>query len=124
MVGNLRRDSHHHLCANITMVPWTHLIRFVAIEDHQIHLGQLVDTSRDVGQDSVNGKDIAAYLIDGNVFDGRVTDQIYHVKQVSEPHQGRHRNMRKGSKSIDPIDSLSSSCCHRYRVNNVTTFVV
>ncbi|KJK68171.1 Fumarylacetoacetate FAA hydrolase family protein [Aspergillus parasiticus SU-1] len=67
------------------MTPWTHLIRFIAIEDHQIHLGQLVDPSRDIGLDSVNGKDIAAYLIDGGVFDGRVTDQIYYVKQLLSP---------------------------------------
>ncbi|KAL5040847.1 hypothetical protein BDW71DRAFT_201843 [Aspergillus fruticulosus] len=67
------------------MASWTHLIRFIAIEDHQIHLGQLVDPSRDVGLDSVNGIEIAAYLVDGSIFDGRVTSQIYHVKQLLSP---------------------------------------
>lgn len=65
------------------MPSWTHLIRFIAAEDNQVHLGQLVDTSRDVGQDSVEGVEIAAKLINGTIFDGRVTDVVLHVKQVA-----------------------------------------
>ncbi|GKZ26579.1 hypothetical protein AbraIFM66951_002822 [Aspergillus brasiliensis] len=64
---------------------WTHLIRFIAVEDSQTHLGQLVDPSRDVGEDSVNGVNIAAYLINGDIFTGRVTSQILHVKQLLSP---------------------------------------
>jgi hypothetical protein len=64
------------------MPQWTHLIRFVAVEDDQIHLGQLVDTSRDVGLDSVNGVEIKAYLITGDVFSGKVTHHVYTVKKV------------------------------------------
>lgn len=64
------------------MPSWTHLIRFIAVEDSQVHLGQLVDTSRDVGQDSVEGIEIAAKVIDGTIFDGRITDEVMHVKQV------------------------------------------
>lgn len=64
------------------MPPWTHLIRFIAVEDSLVHIGQLVDTSRDVGRDSVDGVQIAAYVIDGTIFDGRVTKEIMHVKQV------------------------------------------
>lgn len=62
---------------------WTHLVRFVATEDNHIRLGQLVDTNRDVGKDSVNGVEILVYLIEGSIFDGRVTDKIMHVKQVT-----------------------------------------
>lgn len=58
------------------------MIRFVAVEDSLVHLGQLVDTSRDIGRDSVDGVEIAAYVIDGTIFDGRVTDDVMHVKQV------------------------------------------
>ena len=65
------------------MTFWTHFIRFIAVEDSQVHLGQLVDTSRDVGRDSVEGVEIAANVIEGTIFDGRVTDEIMHVKQVS-----------------------------------------
>ena len=65
------------------MANWTHLIRFIALEDGHIHLGQLVDTSRDIGLDSLNGKEISAYLIDGSIFDGRVTNRVFNVKQVS-----------------------------------------
>jgi hypothetical protein len=65
------------------MPSWTHLVRFIAVEDSQEHLGQLVDTARDVGKDSFEGIKIAVYLIDGTMFDGRVTEQILHVKTVS-----------------------------------------
>ncbi|KAL2801097.1 hypothetical protein BJX66DRAFT_346042 [Aspergillus keveii] len=65
--------------------PWTHLVRFIAIEDNHIHLGQLIDTSRDVGRDSVDGKEIAVYKIDGTIFDGRVTDRILHARQLLSP---------------------------------------
>ena len=64
------------------MSSWTHLVRFIAVEDSQEHLGQLVDTTRDVGLDSAEGKEIAVYLIDGTIFDGKVTKEILHVKQV------------------------------------------
>ncbi|CAG7918066.1 unnamed protein product [Penicillium olsonii] len=67
------------------MTFWTHLIRFIAVEDSQVHLGQLVDTSRDVGRDSVEGVEIAANVIEGTIFDGRVTDEIMHVKQILAP---------------------------------------
>jgi hypothetical protein len=62
---------------------WTHLVRFIATEDNHIHVGQLVKTNRDAGKDSVKGVDILVYLIEGSIFDGRVTDKIMHVKQVT-----------------------------------------
>ncbi|KAJ5976214.1 2-keto-4-pentenoate hydratase [Penicillium waksmanii] len=65
------------------MPSWTHLIRFIAVEDSLVHLGQLVDTSRDIGKDSTNGVQIAAYVIQGTIYDGRVTGEIMHVKQAS-----------------------------------------
>lgn len=66
------------------MPSWTHLIRFIAVEDSLVHLGQLVDTSRDIGQDTINGVRIAAYVIQGTIYDGRVTEEIMHVKQASK----------------------------------------
>lgn len=65
------------------MTSWTHLIRFIAVEDHEIHLGQLVDTSRDIGLDSWNNIRIQAYLIHGTIFNSVVTKHILTVKQVS-----------------------------------------
>lgn len=65
------------------MPDWTHLIRFIAVEDSLVHLGQLVDVTRDIGRDSVDGVEIAAYVIEGTIFDGKVTKDILHVKQVS-----------------------------------------
>ncbi|KAJ5606471.1 2-keto-4-pentenoate hydratase [Penicillium lagena] len=67
------------------MPSWTHLVRFIAVEDSQVHLGQLVDPTRDVGRDSVNGVEIAVYVIEGTIFDGRVTKEIMHVKQLLSP---------------------------------------
>ncbi|KAJ5281311.1 fumarylacetoacetate hydrolase [Penicillium angulare] len=67
------------------MPSWTHLIRFIAVEDSLVHLGQLVDTSRDIGRDSVDGVEIAAFVIDGSIFDGRVTTEVMHVKQLLSP---------------------------------------
>ncbi|KAJ5814681.1 hypothetical protein N7474_006458 [Penicillium riverlandense] len=67
------------------MPSWTHLVRFIAVEDSQVHLGQLVDPTRDVGRDSVNGVEISVYVIEGTMFDGRVTKEIMHVKQLLSP---------------------------------------
>lgn len=68
------------------MPSWTHLIRFIAVEDNLVHLGQLVDTSRDIGEDSVKGVQIAAYVINGTIYDGRATGKVMHVKQVGNPN--------------------------------------
>ena len=65
------------------MPSWTHLIRFIANEDNQIHLGQLLDTARDVGLDTYEGKEVKAYLINGSIFDGVITDTVLTVKSVS-----------------------------------------
>lgn len=66
------------------MPAWTHLIRFISLEDSQVHLGQLVDTTRDIGQDVKDGKSIAAYVIQGTIYEGRITEEILHVKQVRD----------------------------------------
>lgn len=63
---------------------WTHLIRFIAKEDGQVHLGQVdVDTNPDVGLAAFEGKDLAVQVISGSVYDGVVTSQTLHVAQVS-----------------------------------------
>ncbi|KAK9784305.1 putative 5-carboxymethyl-2-hydroxymuconate isomerase [Seiridium cardinale] len=67
------------------MPAWTHLVRFLAVEDDQVHLGQLVDTARDVGLDSVNGTEIKARLINGDIFNGKVTSHVYTVKKLLSP---------------------------------------
>lgn len=70
---------------------WTHLIRFVARQDGQVHLGQLVDTTRDVGLDSLASKTIQAYRIEGSIFDqdgaaaAKVTRDILTVKTLLSP---------------------------------------
>lgn len=63
----------------------THIIRFVAVEDGRVHLGQLTDTSQDVGLASVQGKRITAYEINGSIFNGEVTQNILNVKYLLSP---------------------------------------
>lgn len=61
---------------------WTHLIRFVAVEDGETHLGQLVDSSRDIGEDSISGVPIKAFRIEGSIHGGRVTEEVLQVSRV------------------------------------------
>lgn len=68
---------------------WTHLIRFIAEEDNQIHLGQIDPfIYTDVGLDNYNGTRIQAHLITGSIFDGTITDRIMTVKQVGLSEAG------------------------------------
>lgn len=62
---------------------WTHLIRFIAEEDGQIHLGQIDSAAYpDVGISTFEGQKVQAKLVTGSVFDGIVTNKVMHVKQV------------------------------------------
>ena len=64
----------------------THIIRFIAKEDHRVHLGQLIDPTRDVGLDSLEGRAIQAYLINGSIFNGEVRkNQILTVERLLSP---------------------------------------
>lgn len=62
---------------------WTHLIRFIAKEDGQIHLGQ-IDSAQfpDVGLAHFEGKDVSAKEVTGGLYDGAVTDRVLHVDKV------------------------------------------
>jgi hypothetical protein len=59
-----------------------HLIRFIAVEDEKEHLGQLVHTTRDIGEDFLSGVEIFAYRINGSIYDGEVTKEVMRVNQV------------------------------------------
>lgn len=63
----------------------THIIRFIAVEDGRVHLGQLTDTSRDVGLDSIQGTATTAYEINGTIFNGLVTENVLTVQQLLSP---------------------------------------
>lgn len=80
---------------------WTHLIRFIAKEDGQIHLGQIdATTYPDVGLASFEGKEITAKLIRGSVYDGTVTDEEMTVVKVCPPkvHSYRDGNTQKNQR--------------------------
>lgn len=67
------------------MATWTHLIRFVAIEDDLVHLGHLIDTTRDIGLDTISNVPVQAHLVEGSIFDVRVTNSILTVKNLLSP---------------------------------------
>ncbi|KAH8548137.1 fumarylacetoacetate hydrolase [Umbelopsis sp. PMI_123] len=60
------------------MMAWTHLIRFIAKEDSKIHFGQLVDTTRDIGLDSLSGHPITPMKF-------KVTENQFIVQQLLSP---------------------------------------
>lgn len=63
---------------------WTRLIRFIAEEDGQVHLGEIdVKEYADIGLAVLKGEKIVARLIQGSIFDGIVTDKTLHVARVS-----------------------------------------
>lgn len=67
-----------------TMAPgWTHLVRFIAEEDGQIHLGQ-VDAKKwpDIGLAIVNNQRVEVQLVKGSAFDGVVGETTLHISQV------------------------------------------
>ncbi|KAK7206982.1 fumarylacetoacetate hydrolase [Myxozyma melibiosi] len=65
---------------------WTHLIRFIAVEDNQIHLGQVdASTYPDVGLSTFKGEKIVAKLVTGTIFDGVVTDKELTVAHLLSP---------------------------------------
>jgi hypothetical protein len=68
---------------------WTHLIRFIAEEDHQIHLGN-VDASKypDVGLSTFKGEKVAVNLVTGSAFSGTVTEKVLHVERVRHLNPG------------------------------------
>lgn len=68
------------------MLAWTHVIRFEAVEGCQVDLGQLVDTTRDIKLDAVNGTEMKTFLINVNIFNGTVTDHVLTVRRVSCPY--------------------------------------
>jgi 2-keto-4-pentenoate hydratase/2-oxohepta-3-ene-1,7-dioic acid hydratase in catechol pathway len=65
---------------------WTRLVRFLAEEDGQIHLGE-VDASQcpDIGLATFERKKIPVKLVTGSVFDGVVTSTVMHVTQLLPP---------------------------------------
>ncbi|KAL7894397.1 hypothetical protein HDV63DRAFT_412972 [Trichoderma sp. SZMC 28014] len=62
---------------------WTRLVRFLAKEDGQIHLGEVNNV--DVGLAFVNGEKITAKLINGSIYDGVVTEITMTVSVLLSP---------------------------------------
>ncbi|CCL98258.1 uncharacterized protein FIBRA_00252 [Fibroporia radiculosa] len=66
---------------------WTRLIRFVAAETNQIHLGEPVDSGLDVGLAFSQRKPVKAYEILGSAIDpaAQVTKNVLTVKELLAP---------------------------------------
>jgi hypothetical protein len=82
-IGTLQKFFSHCLTVEMSL-SWTHLVRFVAFEDDQVHLGQLVDPTRDVGLDSTSGVPVYAFKVEGTMFNGRVTENVLQVRKVCQ----------------------------------------
>jgi len=65
---------------------WTHLVRFIAVEDGQVHLGN-VDALKypDVGLSTFKGEKVAVNLVTGSAFSGTVTEKILHIERLLSP---------------------------------------
>lgn len=63
---------------------WSHLVRFIAQEDGQIHLGQ-VDASvyKDVGLSIFEGETIKVKEVTGDIFSGNVSTRTLTIERVS-----------------------------------------
>ncbi|KAF7302288.1 Ras-GAP domain-containing protein [Mycena indigotica] len=66
---------------------WSRLIRFVAAETSQVHLGQPVDSLLDVGLAAAQGRTIKAHEIVGSALDisAQVTNKVLTVKELLSP---------------------------------------
>ncbi|KAG6087143.1 hypothetical protein E4U15_008262 [Claviceps sp. LM218 group G6] len=65
---------------------WTRLIRFIAREDGQVHLGEVKPTEQsDVGLAALDGPKVFAKVITGSVFDGVVTSRTLTVDHLLCP---------------------------------------
>ncbi|KAL4772059.1 hypothetical protein BDW60DRAFT_222689 [Aspergillus nidulans var. acristatus] len=65
---------------------WTRLIRFIAEEDGQTHLGELDAAQHpDIGLSVMNRERVAVREVTGSIFDGIVTEKILHVARLLAP---------------------------------------
>ncbi|KAK7470233.1 hypothetical protein VKT23_001667 [Stygiomarasmius scandens] len=66
---------------------WTRLIRFVALETSEVHIGQPVDPNLDVGLAAHEGRTIKAYEIFGSALDpsAQLTNNVLTVKHLLTP---------------------------------------
>ncbi|KAJ6532261.1 hypothetical protein DFH09DRAFT_1044220 [Mycena vulgaris] len=66
---------------------WTRLIRFIAAETAQVHIGQPIDATLDVGLAAYRGDVIKAHEIVGSALDpaSRVSSTVLTVKQLLSP---------------------------------------
>ncbi|KAJ7591481.1 fumarylacetoacetate hydrolase [Mycena floridula] len=66
---------------------WTRLIRFVAAETSQVHIGQPLDPNLDVGLAAYEGKTFQAHEIIGSALDAssQVSSKVLTVKQLLAP---------------------------------------
>jgi len=66
---------------------WNRLIRFVAVETSQVHIGQPVDSALDVGLAVHQKRSIKAFEIAGHTLDpsAQVTKNVLTVKMLLAP---------------------------------------
>lgn len=63
---------------------WTTLARYIG-SDGEVHLGQPVDASVDVGLAVAAGEEVKVRRIEGDIYTGRVTSIVDVIKEVRLP---------------------------------------
>jgi hypothetical protein len=87
---------------------WTHLVRFLAKEDGQVHLGQIdAKAVPDLGLALEKGESVTAKLISGSVFDGVVTDKSMTIDHVSVGLDG----LLKSRRGATFEKRVTTTCC-------------
>ncbi|QPG97306.1 hypothetical protein C2857_006122 [Epichloe festucae Fl1] len=69
---------------------WTRLIRFIAEEDGQTHLGEVDSSHPDIGLAIFEGQTVSARAITGSVFDGIVSSRTLTVQRLLSPLSPEH----------------------------------
>lgn len=106
------------------MTSWTRLVRFED-ESGKVRLGQPVDASQDVGLACAAGEPVQVKLIEGDLFDGKVTENTAVVKKVS-CSVSSHALGKYGQLVLfrSPCSSHLSSCSHPLLESNAASSAV
>ncbi|KAG1906849.1 uncharacterized protein F5891DRAFT_999019 [Suillus fuscotomentosus] len=102
---------------------WARLIRFVAAETAQIHIGQPVDPRLDVGLAAWNKQTIRAYEISGSTLDpaSRVTSNILTVEKLLSPLSREEMKVVRcvGLNYSDLASTLTNFSCILFKIANI-----
>jgi hypothetical protein len=112
--------------SNIAPTAWTHLVRFVAEEDNQVHLGN-VDAAKypDVGLSTFNGERVAVNLVTGSEDLGQKAARIYaHPDRAYVAFNLSINTTCSPSAQSDSVRLMPSSGAHRCCLQSLAPRIV